>query len=104
MTMQVKTFLLLIMMLFPSVVVAEHIQVIEIDVEGMNCPFCAYGLKSQLEKLSDIETAEVSLEVNKVRLTLKEGVKANEALYRETIKDAGFSSYGIHHYVPEAHQ
>ena len=82
---------------------AEHINIVELDVQGMTCPFCVYGLKKKLEKLPDIKQADVSLKENKVRLTLEPGVKSDEALYQETIKKSGFTSNGISHFVHEAH-
>ena len=86
-----------------SFVKAEHTNIVEMEVQGMTCPFCVYGLKKKLEKLPDIKQADVSLKENKVRLTLEPGVKLNEGLYQETIKNSGFTSDGLSHFVLEAH-
>ncbi len=92
-----------ILFLSVSFVHAEHTNIIEMEVQGMTCPFCVYGLKKKLEKLSDIKQADVSLKDNKIRLTLEPGVISDEALYREAIKNSGFTSDGISHFVHEAH-
>lgn len=92
-----------ILFLSAALVHAEHTNIIELDVLGMTCPFCVYGLKKKLEKLPDIKQADVSLKDNKVRLTLEPGVISDEALYIEAIKKSGFTSDGISHYVHEAH-
>ena len=47
--------------------------VLEIDINGMTCPFCVYSLEKELGKLSEVKQVLISLKSNKARLTLKEG-------------------------------
>lgn len=96
-------FLILVCFLVTPFVYAESTNIVEMEVKGMSCPFCVYGLKKKLEKLPDVDKADVNLKENKARLTLKPGVTPDEMLYRNTVKDAGFTSGGISHYVREAH-
>lgn len=66
-------------------------QAVDIDVQGMACPFCAYGLSKNIGKASEVESAEASLEQKKVHITLKPGQQPNVELYKKLIHDAGFT-------------
>ncbi len=41
--------------------VADPHAVLEIDILGMTCPFCAYGSKKKIIKMPRVEEAQVSL-------------------------------------------
>lgn len=45
----------------------------QVYVDGLTCPFCAYGLEKKLGKLGAIQTMEVQLENGRVLLAFKEG-------------------------------
>jgi periplasmic mercuric ion binding protein len=66
----------------PDVVVA---------VDGLACPFCAYGLEKKLKKLDGVEALVVDMDAGKVRMKLKEGATLSEARIREAVSDAGFT-------------
>ncbi len=70
---------------------ADSHEVLEIDVAGMTCTFCAYGIEKNLGKLDGVDKAEVSLELKKARVTMKPGVSADEVRIREVIRDGGFT-------------
>tara|TARA_R110000782_G_scaffold20726_7_gene56070 strand:+ start:863 stop:1153 length:291 start_codon:yes stop_codon:yes gene_type:complete len=62
-----------------------------IQVEGLNCPFCAYGIEKQLEKLDGVEDAETELALGQVAVQVTEGTTLSEDTVREIIRDAGFT-------------
>jgi len=64
---------------------------IKIEVDGLSCPFCAYGLEKNLKKLEGVETIKIDVENAFVLLTIAEGKSVDEATIRENIKDAGFT-------------
>jgi len=87
-----KTALMLIgLFLLSGPVLAEPHEVLEIDVAGMTCAFCAYGVEKNLGKLAGVEKAQVSLESKKARVVMKAGETPDETTIREIIRDAGFT-------------
>jgi len=71
--------------------VADPHAVLEIEILGMTCPFCAYGIKKNLIKLPGVDEAQVSLESKKARVVMQPGQSPDEQRVREVIFDAGFT-------------
>jgi len=65
--------------------------VLEIDIDGMTCPFCVYSLEKELGKLSEVEEVLISLKSNKARLTLKEGAHIDSDSLQEVVLRAGYT-------------
>jgi periplasmic mercuric ion binding protein len=63
---------------------------IEIDIHGMTCGFCVDSLQRNLGKLSDVNSAEVSLKLKKVRIETR-GEKVDIERIKQTILDSGFT-------------
>ena len=82
---------LTILIFLPLSVMAESKQVIDIDIEGMSCKFCAYSIKKHLSNLPGVEKAEVSIDKNKAHVVMQEGKKANIELIKKKISDSGFT-------------
>ncbi len=70
---------------------ADPHAVLEIDIRGMTCPFCAYGITKHLIKLPGVDEAEVSLKFKKARVVMKAGQSPDEPRIRDVIVDAGFT-------------
>lgn len=68
---------------------------VKIEVDGLSCPFCAYGLEKNLKKLEGVETIKIDVENAFVLLTIAEGKSIDEATIRKNIKDAGFTPRAI---------
>jgi copper chaperone CopZ len=65
--------------------------IIEIDIDGMTCPFCVYNLEKELGKLSEVKQVLISLKSNKARLTLREGTHIDSDTLQEVVLSAGFT-------------
>lgn len=65
--------------------------VVEIEVRGLTCPFCVYGLSKNLGKAPGVVKADVDLEVGRARLELAPGQAPDIEQYKKIIKDAGFT-------------
>ncbi len=78
-------------LVFGGPALAASQEVLEIDISGMTCAFCVYGVEKNLGKLPGVDTAEVSLEANKARVIMEPGESADEDSVREAILDAGFT-------------
>lgn len=68
---------------------------IVIEVGGLACPFCAYGIEKRLKKIDGIEQLSVLLAEGKVQLKLKEGVTVSEERLQKAVADAGFEAKRI---------
>ena len=65
--------------------------VLEIDIDGMTCPFCVYSLEKELGQLSEVKQVLISLRSSKARLILKEGAILDSDTLREVVLTAGFT-------------
>ena len=92
---------LLGLFLLSGLAIAGPQEVLEIDIAGMTCAFCAYGVEKNLGKLAGVEKAQVSLEAKKVRVVMKAGETPDETRIREIIRDAGFTPRESSRYTEE---
>lgn len=87
-----KSMLLTAILLFSSLVWADTpSNIYEMDVKGMTCPFCAYGIEKNLNKLPGVKNAQISLEQKKIRVEMKDGHSFDETKVRAVISDSGFT-------------
>lgn len=63
----------------------------EMNVNGMTCPFCVYGIEKKLNKLAHVKKARVSLKQKKVQIEMEHGQIFNEDEVRKVITDSGFT-------------
>ena len=78
-------------LVFGGPALAASQEVLEIDISGMTCAFCVYGVEKNLGKLAGVDGVEVSLEADKARVIMEPGESADEDSIRECILDAGFT-------------
>ena len=64
---------------------------IKVEVDGLSCPYCAYGLEKNLKKVEGIENIKIDVENAFVLLSITEGKSIPEAIIRKNIEDAGFT-------------
>ena len=60
-------------------------------VDGLACPFCAYGLEKKLTHLEGVDSLEVRLDGGEVLLFLEPGAALTDEALERAVKDAGFS-------------
>lgn len=65
--------------------------VVEIEVRGLTCPFCVYGLSKNLGKVPGVVKADVDLDARRARIELAPGQAPDIEQYKRIIKDAGFT-------------
>ncbi len=66
-----------------------------ITVDGLSCPFCAYGLEKHLKKVNGVEGVEINMKSGKATVVLKPGTQVDDAILKEAVKKAGFTARGI---------
>lgn len=73
--------------------------VLHVWVDGLACPFCAYGLEKKLKPLPGVERVRIDYRQGWVEVTLEEGARLEEAAIRRAIRAAGFTPGAIHRVV-----
>jgi mercuric ion binding protein len=63
----------------------------QLRVDGLACPFCAYGVEKKLSSIEGVEDIEVNIEKGEVLVTMKDGSTLSETLAGEKIEKAGFT-------------
>jgi len=70
-------------------------QTATIAVDGLSCPFCAYGLEKNLKKVKGIESVSIDMKTGHAIVALKQGVQVNDQTLRQAVKKAGFTARDI---------
>ena len=68
---------------------------IVIEVGGLACPFCAYGIEKRLKKIEGIEKLSVQLEDGTVQVRLQDGAKVSKERIEQAVSDAGFEAKSV---------
>lgn len=66
-----------------------------IEVKGLACPFCAYGLEKKLGNLNGVQAVYIDINEGIAQLKFKSEQMASEEEIRAAIKDAGFTVQNI---------
>ncbi len=62
-----------------------------IQVDGLSCPFCAYGIEKQLSAIDGVASVVVNINKGLVNLTMKQGILLDKKLAQQAVTDAGFT-------------
>ncbi|MCG8093442.1 MAG: heavy-metal-associated domain-containing protein [Candidatus Thiodiazotropha endolucinida] len=60
-------------------------------VDGLACPYCAYGVEKKLKQIKGVEKIDVDLDKGLVTVNVGEGVELTEPQMVQLFKDAGFT-------------
>lgn len=78
------------------------VQSLSLQVDGLACPFCAYGLEKKLKKVESVEKLKIDVESGRVDLTLKGDARLGGgdglglvSVARKAVKDGGFTAREI---------
>ncbi len=70
-------------------------QAYSLQVDGLACPFCAYGIEKQLTSLQGVQDVVVDLNAGAVEVTMIDGASLSQAAANQAVKDAGFTLKGF---------
>jgi mercuric ion binding protein len=70
-------------------------QAYKLRVDGLSCPFCAYGIEKKLKAVKGVEKVDVDLKTGNVIATVVEGAVFDEATAKKAVTDAGFTLRGF---------
>ena len=63
----------------------------QLGVDGLACPFCAYGIEKQLHKLDGVQSVEVDVAKGRVVVTMQDDRQLQREEAEQAVKKAGFS-------------
>jgi mercuric ion binding protein len=64
---------------------------IVVGVDGLACPFCAYGLEKKLKKLDSVEDIYVNIDEGITDIKLKENTTLDKSELTKAVEKAGFT-------------
>ncbi len=67
----------------------------ELRVNGLSCPFCAFGIEKKLRHVSGVNEVEVFLDEGRIRLVLSAENTATVRDLENAVEDAGFKLSGL---------
>lgn len=82
--------LLLAALMFSLATLAADNQYV-LGVDGLACPFCAFGIEKRLNKVDGVTGVEVDIGDSVVRVTLQAGKTLTEEQARQAVDEAGFT-------------
>ncbi len=63
----------------------------DLRVDGLACPFCAYGIEKEFIRTEGVESVDIDLKNGLVIVTTSEGKQFSEAQLKAIVKDTGFT-------------
>jgi len=86
-----KRYLILpILLLWSLAALAAGTQYV-MRVDGLACPYCAYGIEKKLKTIDGVEKIDVDLGKGLVTVDVRKGVKLTEPKMIQLFKEAGFT-------------
>ncbi len=64
---------------------------IKMEIHGLACPYCAFGMEKELKRISGVENVEIHLEEGLAYISLPTSQVPSEEDLREIVTDAGFT-------------
>ncbi len=86
-----RTGLALGLMLFAATAVLADTHVYRLYVDGLACPFCAYGVEKKVGGLDGVEKIDIDIDGGIVAVTLAAGATLDEATAKQAVDEAGFT-------------
>ena len=62
-----------------------------LGVDGLACPFCAFGIEKRLNKVDGVSDIQVDIADSVVRVVMDEGQILTENQARQAVDEAGFT-------------
>ena len=82
-------------LLVSAVVAQQSGPAYELRVDGLACPFCAYGVEKQLSKIAGVEGIDVDISAGTVTILMAHDAELDESTARQAVDDSGFSLRGF---------
>lgn len=67
----------------------------QIQVAGLSCPFCAYGIEKKLSAIPGVERVETNIKEGTVVVVMKDGTTLDRKRAERAVREAGFTLKGF---------
>jgi mercuric ion binding protein len=97
-TVMPRIFATAVLMLFLGITASvawSEVERVEMRVDGLACPFCAYGLEKKLKDVPGVSEIEIRVDDGIVILKSKKGESVAVDRLKPAVKDAGFTAREI---------
>lgn len=74
---------------------AQEFSYVKIEINGLACPFCAYGLEKKLKEIDGVESVEIDVEEGLAFLSMNSNQKATKEDLEKIVTNAGFTPGAI---------
>ena len=74
----------------------------KLQVDGLACPFCAYGVEKKLNAVNGVKAIEIDIKSGTITVTMTDGATLDEAKARTAVEAAGFALGGFQNLSPAA--
>ncbi len=64
---------------------------VRLKVNGMVCPFCAYGLEKRLQEIVSVDAVLIRISDGLVQIRTKEDQELTDEVLKDVVKKSGFS-------------
>ena len=88
-------FLAIIVMLWSLPGLADSPAVYELWVDGLSCPFCAYGIEKRLSQIEGVQSLQTDIGDGVVVVTMRPDTLLDEDEARQAVEKAGFTLRGL---------
>ena len=78
-------------MLFAATAALADSRVYKLYVDGLACPFCAYGVEKHVGGLDNVKSVEILIDEGIVAATMAPGKTLDEDNAKQAISDSGFT-------------
>jgi len=72
-----------------------EIEEAKLQVDGLACPFCAYGLEKKLKKVPGTSAYEIDLKKGEAFVRFEKKASLDFAVFENAVREAGFTLRGI---------
>ncbi len=90
MTNLIRTAVIILVFLLPVTAFAAKTQY-RLQVDGLACPFCAYGIEKKFNSTKGLENIDIDINAGTVTVTMARGTTMSRAQAGRIVKEAGFS-------------
>ncbi len=67
----------------------------QIYVEGLSCPFCAYGLEKKLKEIEGLLSVKINIDEGRVNLIFEGDRRPAKGKIEAAVNEAGFSARAL---------
>ena len=92
-TAMTETLSILLVLVFATTsVLASQQQKAILRVDGLACPFCAYGLEQRIQEIHSVQKSIINIEAGTVELTPNQGEHIDIDEVKAAVKAGGFTA------------